>query len=110
MTDRSNTFRKSSTAVGICSATRLIAEGYLADNSSKFNDGVDGDGHHAGERTKFWGIQIILNVMCNQLMNHRDASCCQDVEPISRTQRVTGYLLTFRWVAKPNKIADQINS
>ncbi|RWS15676.1 hypothetical protein B4U79_09303 [Dinothrombium tinctorium] len=69
-----------SDGVHIWSSSRLVSQGYNDDQS---------DGLHMGSVALNYAVQILLNMYCNDQMNHNDGTCCSDPEPITTLQIIT---------------------
>uniref|UniRef100_T1KKL8 Cas1p 10 TM acyl transferase domain-containing protein n=1 Tax=Tetranychus urticae TaxID=32264 RepID=T1KKL8_TETUR len=66
--------------VHIWSSSRLVSQGYSDDQK---------DGLHMGQTALNYAVQILLNMYCNDQMNHNDGTCCSDPEPITNIQILT---------------------
>lgn len=62
------------------SSLRLIAQGLLDESS---------DGFYMGNRARQHGIQVLLNMYCNDHMNFKDGSCCSSRERSTTLQYIT---------------------
>ncbi|XP_053207163.1 N-acetylneuraminate 9-O-acetyltransferase-like [Panonychus citri] len=70
--------------VHIWSSARLVSQGYSDDQK---------DGLHMGQTALNYAVQILLNMYCNDQMNHNDGTCCSDPESITNIQ-----ILTFSFI------------
>lgn len=76
-----NTLKYStSNRVHIWSSSRLVSQGYSHDQK---------DGLHMGQIALYYAVQILLNMYCNDQMNHNDGTCCSNPEGITTVQILT---------------------
>ncbi|XP_025108057.1 N-acetylneuraminate 9-O-acetyltransferase-like isoform X2 [Pomacea canaliculata] len=64
----------------IWSSSRLIAQGLKKESV---------DGLHPSHSTLSLDVQILLNLYCNNDMNHHDGTCCNTPEPATTLQIIT---------------------
>lgn len=65
--------------INIWSSNRLISK-------KMFQDSIDG--FLIGKKALKIDTQILFNLYCNSKMNHQDASCCGQLEPITFLQKI----------------------
>lgn len=70
----------SSPKVHVWSSARLVSQGY--------NDEPT-DGLYMKNLALKYALQILMNMYCNDQMNHNDGTCCSDPEPVTTIQILT---------------------
>lgn len=73
--------------VELWSSSRLIAQGYI----DKMQNGIELSGE-----TLNTDVQLLLNMYCNDHMNHNDGTCCSTNESYTTIQFAT-FLALFAW-------------
>jgi len=73
--------------VELWSSSRLIAEGRVDEMLDGIELSID---------SLNTDIQLLLNMYCNDHMNHDDGTCCATTEPITYLQ-IAAYLFLFVW-------------